>query len=109
MLSQKNKKVSLDNVCTFVTISTTENDYGETAETETKTGIFCAELPVPSNEFFNAQQSGFKAQKCLVVNSDEYNEESLIEYDSKPYSVYRYYPRADGYTELYCSERLGNG
>ena len=109
MLSQKNKKISLDNVCTFVTFSTTENDYGETSTTETKTDVFCAELPITSNEFFNAQQSSFKAQRCLVVNSDEYAEESLIEYEGKPYSVYRYYPRSDNYTELYCSTRLGNG
>ena len=108
MLSQRNKKMSLDNVCSLVTLTVTENDYGETTTTETKTDVFCAELPITSNEFFSAQQSGIKTQKCLVVNSDEYFEQMLVDYEEKRYNIYRIYPNADGYTELYCSERIGN-
>jgi SPP1 family predicted phage head-tail adaptor len=108
MISEKNSLCFM-NVCSLVSITVTENDYGETTTSETSTDIFCAELPITSNEFRNAQQGGFKAQRCVVVNSDEYNEENLVEYEGKPYSVYRYYPRADNYTELYCCTRLGNG
>lgn len=108
MISNKND-TSLDNVCSLIAITSTENEYGEPTAMETSKDIFCAELPVTSNEFFSAQQSGFKVQKCLVVNSDEYTEERLIGYEGKRYSVYRYYQRADGYTELYCAERVGNG
>ena len=109
MISQNKNRPLLVNKCSLVDITTSENDYGETTKTETKTELFCAELPVTSNEFFNASQSGIKVQKMLAVNSNEYNMESLVEYNSKRFSIYRYYQRSDGYTELYCAERIGNG
>lgn len=108
MISEKNA-LRIDNVCKLITISSAENDYGETTDSETSLQIFCAELPVTSNEFFSANQSGFKAQKVLVVNSDEYTKQKLVDYESDRYSIYRYYQRPDGYTELYCAERVGNG
>jgi len=108
MISSKNS-LSFMNICTLIDIETTENEYGVPTETETKTDVFCAEIPITSNEFFKARDSGIKTQKCLVVNSDEYNEQTLIEYEGKPYSVYRVYANTDGYTELYCAERIGNG
>ncbi len=108
MISDKNS-LSFENKCRLIAITTTENEYGIPTVTKKNVEVFCAELPVTANEFFNASQRGFKAQRVLVVNSDEYNEESIAEYNNKRYSVYRYYQRTDGYTELYCAERIGNG
>ena len=109
MLSASKSRPLLVNKCTLINKTSAENEYGETSSTETATEIFCAELPINSNEFFKASQSGFKTEKVIVVNSSEFSEESLIEYNSKRYSIYRYYQRSDGYTELYCMERVGNG
>lgn len=108
MISEKNS-LSFMNVCKLITVTSIDDENGNPNESETFIELFCAELSVPSNEFFKAKQSGFKAQKVIVVNSDEYTNQTIVEYENKRYSVYRYYLRADGYTELYCEGRIGNG
>lgn len=108
MLSNKND-ISLDNVCKLITVTSTDDENGNPKEAETEIELFCAELSVMSSEFFNARQSGIKDQIVLVVNSEEYTKQTIVEYESKRYSIYRDYPRLDGYTELYCAERIGNG
>lgn len=105
----KQLAVVLNRKCTLVSISTTENDYGETSTIETKTNMFCSELPIMSNEFHNASQNGIKAQQLLCVYSSQYKGQLFVDYQSERYSIYRHFPRTDGYTELYCSTRLGNG
>ncbi len=108
MLMSKNKAVSLDNVCTLVTISTTENDYGETAQTETSTDVFCAEISIHSARKDSARVQGIRLAKCVVVNSDEYNNELYVKYGDILYTVYDIYLRVDGYTEIVLRERAGD-
>lgn len=101
--------ISFDNVCTFIKRETTQDENLNDVITDTETNVFCAELPIASNEFFKAEQSGIKASKEFVVYTEEYNDEQLIKYNDKLYSIYRIYQRPDEYTELYCESRVGNG
>lgn len=75
----------------------------------TLTGMFCAEFPVHSSEFYKAQQQGIAVEKALLVNSDEYDYQERAEYEGVNYAVYRSYPRSDGYTELYLNQNAGSG
>lgn len=109
MMISYNENPTLNNKCTLIAISTIENDIGETAKLETPTILWCAEFSVMSNEFYNASQSGIKVQKVLCVHSNEYKGQTLLEYQGTKYSIYRVYLRSDRKTELYCSERVGNG
>jgi SPP1 family predicted phage head-tail adaptor len=85
----------MDNICYLI------SDEG------TETLCFCAELPVQSNEFFRAGQTGIKPEICLAMDSESYNEQDKIKYNDTQYTIYRIYAREDGITELYCNRRLG--
>lgn len=108
MISEKNS-LSFMNTCELVSITTIENELGETSESETKSELFCAEIPVHSSRKDVARAQGIRLTKCLVVNSDEYSEDILyIEYGGVRYAVYDTYPRPDGYTEITLKERVGD-
>ena len=73
MISEKNS-LSFMNICELISIEITENDLGETTKNETKSEIFCAEIPVHSSRKDVARVQGIRLTKCIVVNSDEYSE-----------------------------------
>lgn len=65
--------------------------------------------PIGRDEFVAAGQKGMKARHKFEVWSNEYNEQSEIEFNNRRLSIYRTYgPRADGRIELYAGERAGN-
>ena len=66
MISTKNS-LSFMNICTLVTISTTENDYGETAQTETSTDVFCAEISIHSARKDSARVQGYGLRNALSL------------------------------------------
>ena len=108
MMSEKNS-LAFMNICQLVSIATSENEIGETTNTETKSEIFCAEITVHSNRKDVARAQGIRLTKCVVVNSDEYSEDILyIDYGGVRYAIYDTYPRSDGYTEITLKERVGD-
>lgn len=108
MISEKNS-LSFMNICELISIEITENDFGETTGKETKSELFCAEIPIHSSRKDVARTQGIRLTKCIVVNSDEYSEEILyIGYGGTKYAVYDTYTRPDGYTEITLKERVGD-
>lgn len=102
------RDVSLDNECKLITVEYDEDENGNPVlKKETVQILFCAEIPVPSQEFFRAGQAGIKVSKALVVNTSEYGGETIAEYEGKRYSIYRTYPGFDGNCELYLEQRIG--
>lgn len=102
-----NKYISLDDVCFLISVTTTEDELGQPIETETERQIFCSKLSINRAEFLAAGQLDFKPQIMLIVDSDEYDLEEKLKYEEKRFAVYRTFPRADGYTELYCEVKAG--
>ncbi|MEG0854414.1 MAG: head-tail adaptor protein [Angelakisella sp.] len=92
---------SLDNVCYLLGGEEAQDDIGNWILGTGKTLTFCAELPAHSNEFFAAAKAGIRPEAVLLVDSESYNAESAVRYNDMPYTIYRYYPRPDGFTELY--------
>lgn len=104
----KKDNLSLDNVCYLITIAYGKDDVGRRISVgETETMCFCAELPVPSNEFFGARQGGIKSEVVLLVDSEGYHDQTIVKYNGSQYAIYRTYPQSNGMTELYLSERVG--
>lgn len=101
------ENISLDDVCELISITTTQDELGQDIETEIPRQIFCSKLSVNRAEFLVAGQLNHKPQIVLVVDSDEYDEETKIDYQSKKYTIYRSFMRSDGFTELYCEVRAG--
>ena len=85
----------------------TQDDLGEWTETQTKTEVFAMVNSVTMSEFYQAGLQGFKPDYRFSVWVTEYDDQELVEYKGKVYSVYRTYRRDDGRIELYVNEKKG--
>lgn len=103
----KTKFISLDDVCNLLSITTTKDELGQFKPTEKPIMIFCSKLSITRAEFNTAGMLGFKPDMMLVVDSDSYNQEKLLEYRNTKYSIYKTFQRNDGFTELYCEVKSG--
>lgn len=87
------------------TISTDEN-YIQQA-TETRTEVYCDIQSVSQNEFFKANELGFKPQFKITMFKYDYDGESIIEVDGVRYSIYRTFEGRNDTLELYCEKKVG--
>ena len=69
--------------------------------------VFCRVGGVYQKEFFDAYQSGIKAQWYMIVSSFDYQGEEIIKYQGQYYNLYRKYPQQDDTWELYLREDVG--
>lgn len=100
--------VSLDNICYLINYETVEDENGyEIEQTEDKKMVFCAEVGVYSDEHYKAAQHNIRASAALLIDTESYNGQEVVEYNDVIYSVYRVYPREDGRTELYLTKKAG--
>jgi len=98
------------NLAEKIALITTEygqDDLGEWTETQTKTEVFAMVNSVTMSEFYQAGLQGFKPDYRFSVWVTEYDDQELVEYKGKVYSVYRTYRRDDGRIELYVNEKKG--
>lgn len=100
--------VSLDNICILLKSDIATDDEGWQEEEYEETMCFCAEMPVTSSEFYRAGHEGIKLEKVLVVDSESYDNETLVRYEDEVFSVVRIYIMSDGFTELHLSLKVGN-
>jgi hypothetical protein len=68
--------------------------------------VMCYVDSVTRSEFFDAGRNGLNPEFVFRVFFGDYNDERLLEYKGKRYSVYRTYLGRSDYVELY-SERKG--
>ena len=97
-----NKFISLDDVCNLLSLTSTQDELGQPIITEKPFLVFCSKLSITRQEFNVAGQQGHKPEMMLVVDSDSYDHEKKVQYQEKKYDIYKTFPRADGFTELYC-------
>ena len=99
--------ISLDDVCNLIAITTTQDNLGQFIEAEKPYMVFCSKFSITRAEFSTAGQLGFKPDLMLVIDSDSYGNEKLLDYQNKRYSIYKTFQRVDGFTELYCEVKTG--
>lgn len=103
------RSVGLNDECTLIAESAEVNALGIQAPiTEEKTPIYCGRLSVEGKEYYEAAQQGLRPEMILVIHTEEYGGQEYVDFDNRRYSIYRRYDRADGLTELYCAQRLGD-
>ena len=96
-----------EDVCYLIKKDKAYDENGvETTPIITRREVFCLVGGIYEKEYYNAQQSGIKAQCKVIVPMVDYEDEVLVEYGGKQYSVYRKYPINDTY-ELYLREDVG--
>lgn len=85
----------------------TKNDNGVFETVEAKKQVFCSADSALQSEFFNGGLNGLKPQKKFTLFKYDYNDEKVIEFKRKRYTVYRTYEKDDD-IELYTELRKGN-
>lgn len=93
--------VSLDDVCTLLSIEVIQDEIGQFIKTEKPYLVFCSKMSITRAEFSAAGQVGHKPELMLVVDSDSYDREKYFEYQNVKYSIYKSFQRVDGFTEIY--------
>lgn len=100
----------MDEVCTLITKEYDQDELGQDIAKETEREIFCSEIPIYASEYNNAVLRGIKPTTALLIQKEEYNNESLVCYKGTKYTIYRRYQRNEELLELlelYCEVRTG--
>lgn len=92
---------------TLITTEYTQDDLGEWIETREESTVFAYVSSVTMSEFYEAGLQGFKPEFRFMVWMSEYDEQEVLEYNDKVYTIYRTYMRDDGRIELYVTEKKG--
>ena len=69
--------------------------------------VWVEEISVTRSEFYNAGNSGHKAQLAFTTASANYSGQSECRFCKKAYSIYRTYKSDNETIELYLEEKVG--
>lgn len=94
-------------VIELINITIVKDSLKQEIEVRNQREVFANQRSVPQSEFFSAGQSGIRAEKMFEVRLVEYQEETLLSFNGKTYTVYRTYPKGEN-IELYCEVRAGD-
>lgn len=89
-------------VISLITVTTTENELGDTIEVSTERQVFADKQSVRQSEFYQAAATGLRPELMFVVRTIEYNGETRLKYNGKEYSIIRTYDKDGELTELIC-------
>lgn len=89
-------------VISLITVTTTENELGDTIEVSTERQVFADKQSVRQSEFYQAAATGLRPELMFVVRTIEYNGETQLKYNGKEYSIIRTYDKDGELTELVC-------
>ena len=93
----------------LIQVSIEKDELNQLVEKTRTTATVFAEIgSVSQTEFFNGGRLGFQPSLKATVYDFEYNDEPIVKYNNKLYSVYRvYYVNGTDRAELYLEERGG--
>jgi len=93
-------------VIELVSFDIIKDELHQEIEIESNRLVFANKKSASQSEFFNAGQNGFKPQYVFTVRLIDYDEESLLLFNEKRYSIYRTYETGEN-MELYCELKVG--
>lgn len=101
-----------DDVATLISYGeSTFDEYGNESVVTSKNEVYVQPRGVYQSEYYNAAQVGLKPSITFdLTNREDYNDEKVVEYHDKYYTVIR----ADWNAQrdrisLICEERVNNG
>lgn len=94
-------------VISLIAVTTSRDDYGVMRKTETKRDVFCDVSSVTQSEFFEGGRNGLNPEFRFTMFRYDYEDESIVEYLGKRYSVYRTYIGRNDTIELYAERKGG--
>lgn len=94
-------------VINLIAVTRTQDEYGVWRKTETSRAVYCAVNSVSRTEYFEAGRNGLNPSYQLVMFAPDYQDEPIVEYKGKRYSVYRTYYAKNDQLELYVQREGG--
>lgn len=98
------KTISLDDICYLIGVEYVQDELGQFIQKESPYMVYCSKLSITRAEFNTSGMLGHKPEMMLIIDADTYQNEMLLQYESKPYKIYKTFQRVDGFMELYCEE-----
>ena len=95
-------------VAYLLTETYTQNQYGVMERTVSKDKVFVKVASVTGTEWFEGGRNGLNPQYRFTMFAHDYNDQNILEYDGKEYTVYRTYRKTVDEIELYTELRKGN-
>lgn len=80
------------------------DDDGYKAAQKTRREVFANKKSATRSEFYTAKQAGVKIALVLEVKGADYQGETRVEHDGRPYEVVRAYTKGGEVVELNCKE-----
>lgn len=84
-----------------------KDKIGQQISVESEREVFCSVKSVGQKEFFEGGRNGLKPSLLIIVDFDDYQDEKIVLYNEKKYSVYRTYTTERKDIELYIQEKVG--
>jgi SPP1 family predicted phage head-tail adaptor len=101
-----------DDVATLISYgASTFDEYGNESIVTDKRDVFVRPRGVYQSEYYNAAQLGMKPSITLeIANREDYQEEKVLEYQGRVYTVIRVdWTAQRDKISLVCEERTNNG
>ena len=92
---------------TLLTPTKVQNAYGVWEETYTSRTVFCQVDSVTRQEFFEGGRNGLNPEFRMTMFFGDYNDERILIFRDKTYSVYRTYIGRNDTIELYVERKGG--
>ena len=98
----------MDDVLKLLSQTMTKNKYGVDEPTISEKEVFCEVHSVSRSDVFEGGRNGLNPAFQFTVFAEEYEGESIVEYNGKTFAIYRTYhiPGTD-YMELYVERKGG--
>lgn len=97
----------MDCVINLVSATYTKNSYGVQKPAETKREVFAEVRSITRSEFYQAGRNGLNPQYVFIVFAEDYEGETICEYDGNRYAIYRTFRAGGDYMELYVERQGG--
>ena len=94
-------------VITLLSTVKQQDDYGVWRETETGHDVFCQVDSVTRAGFFEGGRNGLNPEFRMTMFFGDYNDEKILVYRGKAYSIYRTYIGKNDTIELYVERKGG--
>ena len=82
--------------------TTTRDEYGEPINTPIEKEVYADKKSVTRSEFYSALTGGINASIVFVIRSEDYDDQTEVAFNSKPYNVIRTFQKGEGFIELVC-------
>lgn len=95
-------------VINLISETWSQDAYGVSVASESKTQVFAQVDSVTSAEWFEGGRNGLNPEFRFRIYNFEYSGEEILEYNNARYTIYRTYQARNDILELYVEKRKGH-